>query len=67
MNHKALLQSSDAMHQHDSDHNENDNEHMSATCHFLMHVVQHRLDVGGGNVSMNNVRHTRGNGVVGRC
>ena len=66
MNHEALFQTSDALHQHDSDHNENDDEHVSARRHFVVHFVQHRLDVGGGNVWLNNVRHTRGNGVVGR-
>lgn len=66
MNHEALFQSSDALHQYDSDHNENDDEHLSPSRHFLMQLVQHRLDVGRRYVSMDNVCHPRGNRVVGR-
>lgn len=67
MNHEALFQPSDALHQHHGDHNQNDNEHVSANRHFLMHLVQHCLNVGRGYVSIDNVRDPCGNGAVGRC
>tara|TARA_B110001450_G_scaffold216340_1_gene209905 strand:- start:412 stop:621 length:210 start_codon:yes stop_codon:yes gene_type:complete len=67
MNHEALFQPSDALHEYDSDYNESDEEHVGAICHLLMHIVQYRLDVGRGYVSVDNMRHTRGNSVVGRC
>lgn len=66
MNHEALFQSSNALHHHHGDHNEDDNEHVGAVRHFLMHLVQHGVDVGRGYVSIDNVRDPCGNGAVGR-
>lgn len=45
MNHEALLQSSDALHQHHCYYNENDNEQVSPLRHLSVHFVEYRLDV----------------------
>jgi len=46
MNHETLLQTSNTVHQYNGDDNENDNEHVSAMRHFLVHLVEYRLNVG---------------------
>jgi hypothetical protein len=67
MNHEALFQTSDALHQYDGDHNDNDGEHVRANRHVPMHLVEHRLNVGrGGYVAVDDVRDSCGNGVGGR-
>jgi hypothetical protein len=45
MNHETLLQSSNALHQYNGNDNENDDEHVSALCHFPVHLVEYRLNV----------------------
>jgi len=45
MNHDALFQTSDALHQYNGDHDQNDDEHVSTMRHFLMQLVEHRLNV----------------------
>lgn len=67
MNHETLLQSSNALHQCNGNENENDDEHVSALCHFPVHLVEYRLYVDRRHVSVYDVCNPCGYGIWDRC